>query len=380
MDLGLSEQQEILKRTAREFLEAECPTSLVRELEYSEQGYSPELWKKMAHLGWLGQAFPPEYGGEGASLIDQVVLFEEMGRALLPGPLLPSAVLSGQALVRAGSENQKAGLLTGMARGETIVTAPLPEPGTGPGEGGLGLAAADGGYLLNGALLFVPYAHVANYVLCAASSNGDGRATEDSRAPGVTLLLVDTGSPGVTVNLMESVAGYKQHEVLFQDVRVPGDRVLGQAGRGESPLASAREWATVVQCAEMVGRAQKILEMVVEYSKNRVQFGRPIGAFQAVQHRCADLKLAVDGAQLVTHQAASKVAQGFPCPEDIAMAKAAAGALSRLAVTAGHTIFAGIAFTLDHDMQLYTQRSKLAEANLGDTDFHLDRLGDQMGL
>ena len=365
MDLGLNEQQEILRRTAREFLEAECPASLVRELEHSEQGYSPELWKKLAHLGWLGQAFPAEYGGDGASLIDQVVLFEEVGRALLPGPLLPSSVLSGQALSRAGSEDQKAGLLSSMARGETIVTAPLLEPGTSPGDSGLRLTAADGGYLLNGAMLFVPYAHAANYVLCAA---------------GASLFLVDARSPGVTVNLMESVAGYKQHEVLFQDVTVPEERILGRAGRGQASLASAREWATVVQCAEMVGRARKILEMVVEYSKARVQFGRPIGAFQAVQHRCADLGVAVDGAQLVTHRAAWKVAQGLPCSEDIAMAKAAAGALSRLAVTAGHTIFAGIAFTMDHDMQLYTQRSKVAEANLGDTDFHLDRLGDQMGL
>ena len=380
MDLGLSEQQEILKRTAREFLEAACPISLVRELEHSEQGYSPELWKKMAHLGWLGQAFPPEYGGDGASLMDQVVLFEEVGRALLPGPILPSSVLSGQALVSAGSEDQKVDLLSGMARGETILTALLPEPGTGPGDGGPHLAASAGGYLLNGALLFVPYAHVANYLLCAAGPGGNSRAPEDAQEPEVTLLLVDIKSTGVTVNLMESVAGYKQHEVLFQDVRVPGDRVLGQAGRGESSLASAREWVMVVQCAEMVGRAQTILEMVVEYSKVRVQFGRPIGAFQAVQHRCADLKLAVDGAQLVTHRAASKVTQGIPCSEDIAMAKAAAGALSRLAVTAGHTIFAGIAFTMDHDMQLYTQRSKVAEANLGDTDFHLDRLGEQMGL
>jgi alkylation response protein AidB-like acyl-CoA dehydrogenase len=380
MDLGLSEQQEILRRTAREFLEAECPTSLVRELEHSEQGYSPELWKMMAHLGWLGQAFPPEYGGEGASLIDQVVLFEEMGRALLPGPLLPSSVLSGQALVRAGSEDQKAGLLTSMARGETIVTAPLPEPGFGPGDGGLRLTAAGAGYVLNGALLFVPYAHITNYVLCAAGPNGNGNAPEGPQAPGITLLLVDARSPGLTVNLLESVADYKQHEVLFQDVTVPGERVVSQAGQGQSPLASAREWATVVQCAEMVGRAQKILEMVVEYSKVRVQFGRPIGAFQAVQHRCADLKVAVDGAQMVTHRAAWRVTQGLPCSEDVAMAKAAAGALSRMAVTAGHTIFAGIAFTMDHDMQMYTQRSKVAEANLGDTDFHLDRLGDQMGL
>jgi alkylation response protein AidB-like acyl-CoA dehydrogenase len=379
MDLGLSEQQEILRRTAREFLEAECPTSLVREVEHSEQGYSPELWKKMADLGWLGQAFPPEYGGDGASLIDQVVLFEEIGRALLPGPLLPSSVLSGQALLRAGSEDQKVGLLPSMAQGETIVTAPMPEPGTGPGDG-LRLTAADGGYVLNGAMLFVPYAHVARYVLCAAGPGGNGLAPEGSQASEVSLFLVDTGGPGVTVNLLESVAGYKQHEVLFRDVAVPGERILGQAGRGQASLSSATEWATVVQSAEMAGRAQKILEMVVEYSKARVQFGRPIGAFQAMQHRCADLKAAVDGAQLVTHRAAWKVTRELSCPEDIAVAKAAAGALSRLAVTAGHTIFAGIAFTMDHDMQLYTQRSKVAEANLGDTDFHLDRLGDHMGL
>ena len=384
MDLGLSEQQQILRQTAREFLEGECPISLVRELEGGEEGYSLSLWKKMADLDWLGLALPPQYGGAGGSPVDAVVLFEEMGRALVPGPILPSCVMAAQTLLRAATEAQKADLLSAIARGDVIVTTALGEPGSGLAGGGLGLRAApdSGGYVIDGALLFVPYAHRADYILCVAETNGRaGDVGQPAKAgEGDTLFLVEAGSPGVTANLLDSVAGYKQHEVLFQGVTVREEAVLGGVGQASGYLVEAGDWATVMQCAEIVGRAEKILEMVVEYAKNRVQFGRPIGSFQAVQHRCADLRVGVDGARLVTHQAAWKLAEGLPSSTDVSMAKACAGSLSRQAVAAGHIIFAGIAFTMEHDMQLYTMRSKIAEANLGDTDFHLDRLSEQVRL
>ena len=221
--------------------------------------------------------------------------------------------------------------------------------------------------------MFVPYAHVADTMVCVAGLQGSTVATEF-----LTVFMVDLSAPGVTATPMESIADYKQHRVRLQEVRVGREDVLGQVGGAAHALAKAQDWATVTQCAEIIGRAEKILEMVVEYSHNRVQFGRPIGSFQAIQHQCADLRVAVDGARLVTYQAAWKLEQGLPWAEDVSVAKACAGNLSRQAVATGHGIFAGIAFTVEHDMQLYTMRSKIAEANLGDSDFHLDRLADAM--
>jgi alkylation response protein AidB-like acyl-CoA dehydrogenase len=337
----------------------------------------------MADLGWLGLAIPSEFGGADGSLIDQEVLFEEIGRALVPGPLFASSVLATQILLRASSQDQKVDLLPGMARGETVVTTAPGEPSIGPGYGGLDLkAVADSsGYLLEGARLFMPYAHEADYILCTAETSRDGGTTPTPEpGEGATLFLIDTATAGVKTQLLESVAGYKQHQVMYDQVRVQHGAVLGRMGYGLDYLAGAVEWATVVQCGEIIGRSEKVLELVVEYSKNRIQFGRPIGSFQAVQHQCADLKVALDGARLVTRQAAWKLTEGLPCSDDVSMAKACAGSLSRLATATGHGIFAGIAFTVEHDMQLYTMRSKIAESNLGDTDYHLAKLGAQMGL
>ena len=384
MDFGLSEPQEMLRRTARDFLESECPTTVVRELEASERGYSPELWRKMADLGWLGILLPSQYEGADGTLIDQVVIAQEMGRVLLPSPVLTSTVLSGQVLLNAGSEEQKARLLPQMARGAVIVTLALAEPGGWLDGASEVRAVADGkDYIINGTKLFVPYAQVADHLLCVTRTSdhihpetSSAHQSEDQR--GVTLFLVDAQAPGVVIKPLESTAGYKQHEVRFQDVRVPTENMVGKLDLGGGPLAQAIELGTVVQCAEMLGRAEKVLEMVVEYSKARVAFGRPIGSFQAVQHRCVNLRVAVDGARLVTYQAAWKLAEGLPCSEDVSMAKAVAGSASRLATENGHSVFAGIAFTVEHDMQLYSMRSNIDEANLGDTDYHLSKVSEQM--
>ena len=382
MDLGLDERQRLLQTTAREFLEAECPITLVREMESSDEGFSAELWEKVAELGWQGLSIPAEFGGAGGSLVDQEVLSEEVGRALMPGPSLASNVFSAQILLNAGNQTQKHDLLPGIARGEITVTAGLNNLGAGASHEELGLRAVtdSGGYFLDGAILFVPYAHVADYIICAAeSSTGDASQLSEAGIA-ATLFLVDTKSVGLKADPLESIGGYKQHEVVYERVRVEPDGVLGRVGGALDYLAKAAEWATVIQCGEIVGRSEKVLELVVEYSKNRVQFGRPIGSFQAVQHRCADLRVAVDGARLITRQAAWKLTEGLPCSEDVSMAKASAGCLSRLATATGHSIFAGIAFTVEHDMQLYTMRSKVAEAILGDSDYHLAKVATQIGL
>ena len=371
MDMALSEQQEMLKRAAREFLAAECPAILVRELEEREEGYSPELWRKMAELGLLGQGFSPEYGGAGGDLMDQMVLFEEIGRALLPSPLMTSSVLCGQTLLHCGSEAQKRELLLRMAQGQVILTLALTESTAAFDAGSIDVRAVarDDHYLINGVKLFIPYAHIADHILCVARTS-EGEAREG----GITLFLVDAKSGGITISPLQTMARDRQYEVAFLDVRVSQEKVLGGVDHGWAPVAKAIEVATVLQSAEMLGRAQRILEMVVEYSKSRVQFGRPIGSFQAIQHRCADLLVAVDGTRLIVYEAAWKLMKGRSDSTEVAMAKAAAGSLSRQAAVAGHVIFAGISFAVEHDMQLYTMRSKVAEVSLGDTDYHLGRI------
>ena len=371
MDVGLSEGQEMLRRSARVFLDAECSTEAVRNMEASNQGFSRELWRKMAGLGWLGLSYPSRYGGTDGGPMDQVVLFEETGRALLPGPVLTSSVLCGHALLDVGSDEQRSRLLPAMAAGDIIVAPAGLEP-----AGGLDGAATDlrvstagEGYTIDGAALFVPFADSADYFICQANAQS-----------GEILLLVDRSADGVSLTPMESGGTHRQSEIRMAGVRVPADNVLGWPGGASKALAGAVRSATIAQCADMVGRAEKVLELVVDYAKVRVQFGRPIGSFQAVAHRCADLQVGVDGARLLTHQAAWRLAEGLDCDEDIAMAKARAGDLSRQATEAGHAIFAGIAFAVEHDMHLYTLRSKIAEASLGDTDLHLDRLASSMGF
>ncbi len=373
MDLALTQGQEMLRRSAREFLEAECPTTLVRELEVSDIGYSSELWGRMAGLGWLGLALPVEHGGEGGDLIDQLVLAEEVGRALLPSPLLTSSILCGQLILKAGNSSQLSRFLPNLAQGKTIMSLALSEANGdfNPGQVSAVAVTRDEGYAVSGAKTFVPYAASADFFICVAR-NGDSR--------GFSLALVEVNSPGVTVTPLKSIANFPQAQVELRDVTVPRENILGVAGSGGKSLLQALEWATLVQCGEMVGRTQKILEMAVDYSKSRIQFGRPIGTFQAIQHQCADLRVAVDVAQTLTYRAACSLIEGLPCSEEIAIAKAAADEVSRLSTVTGHGIYAGISYTVEHDMQLYSARNRLAEANLGNTAYHIDRIAGLMGL
>ena len=359
MNFGLTQEHQILRSSAREFLEAECPTSVVREAEESGDGHAPQLWRKMAGLGWLGIGLPEKYGGTGDSLTVQAVLFEEIGRALTPGPLLTSSALAAQVVLNAGNESQKDSLLPGVASGDVILTLARGDK--------LETATRDGGLTLSGESAFVTHARLAHHLVCATRP-------AIGAWPETTLVLVDSQAGGVLKTSMESVANYPQYLVEFDDVPLTEEAVLGEIAQGRPALDAAVQRATVVQCAETLGRAQKVLEMVVEYAKNRVQFGRPIGTFQAVQHRCADLKVSVDGGRMLTYQAAWKLDQGMPADQEVAMAKAQSGSLSRAATQAGHSIFAGISFTVEHDMQLYSARAKIAEANLGDTEYHLDIL------
>ncbi len=377
MDLDFTEEQEMLKTMARDFLEKECPKTLVREMEEDDKGYSPGLWKKMADVGWMGLVFPEKYGGMEGNFLDLAVLLEEMGRALLPGPFFPTVVLCGSLILAAGSEEQRQEFLPKIASGEMILTLALTEPSARYDAASISVRAVaeKDEYVIDGIKLFVPDVHVADYLLCVTRTK-EGAAPED----GITLFLVDARSPGITCTLLKTIAGDKQCEVVFDKVRVPKKNILGELDRGWPVVEKTLEQAAVAKCAEMVGGAQQVLEMTVAYAKERVQFDRAIGSFQAIQHYCANMATDVDGMRFITYEAAWKISEGLPVAMEAAMAKAWASDAYRRITALGHQIHGGIGFTKDHDMQLYFRRAKAAEVTFGDGDFHREAVAQQLGL
>ena len=377
MDLGFTQEQEMLRRTARELLERECPTQLVRAMETDEKGYSPELWQKMAGLGWMGLSFPEQYGGSGGSFTDLVTLLEEMGRALVPGPFLPTVVLGGLTLFLAGSEEQKRRLLPQIAAGKALLTVALTEPDGRYEPGSITVRATPekDGYVINGTKFFVLDAHVADHLMVVART----REGKDP-AEGISLFLVDAHTPGIHLTPLQTMALDKQFEVTFENILVPKENLLGNLDHGGPVVERMLERAAVAKCAEIIGMAQKALELTVEYAKIRVQFGRPIGSFQALQHLCADMLVNLDSSKLLTYQAAWKISEGLPATKEASMAKAWASEACRQITQDAHQIHGGIAFMVEHDLQLYFRRVKAAESLFGSPEFHHELICREMGL
>jgi alkylation response protein AidB-like acyl-CoA dehydrogenase len=376
MDLGLDEQQELLKNFARDFLEKECPESLVREMEEDEKGYSPELWKKMAEQGWMGLIIPEEYGGTGMNLCELVVLLEEFGRALVPGPYISTVVLGATPIMEAGSEQQKQYMLPKIAAGETIMTLALTEPSAKWDAEGVQLEAKKSGsdYVLNGVKLFVPDAHVTDRMIVAARTSS-GKNPED----GVTLFFVDSKADGISYEVLKTIAADKQCEVTFKDVKIPADWVLGEVDKGWPVVERVKKVATVAACAYLVGLAQMDFDVTLNYAKERVQFGRPIGSFQAIQHKLADAVIDVDGSRFITYKAAWSLQEG---EEDadlmVSMAKAWTSDASRRVVAQGQQIHGGIGFTKEYKIQLYFRRQKWMELMWGDADYHRELVAQKL--
>lgn len=377
MNLSLSEEQEMLRKMARDFLVNECPKKLVRDMEEDPRGYSPELWKKMAEAGWMGLALPEQFGGGAGSFLDLMILLEEMGRACLPGPFFSTVVLGALTLLDAGTEAQKKMVLPQVAAGKAILTLALTEPSATWKPEGVSLKAVLKGdsYVLSGTKLFVPDAGVADWLIVVART-GEGKKPEE----GITLFLVDARSPGVKTTVLNTIASDKQCEVVFEGVGAPAESVIGNVGQGWEIVERVLRRSAVGKCLEMVGGAQQVLEMTVQYAKDRVQFDKPIGSFQAVQHHCANMVIDVDGSRLIAYQAASMMSQGLPCNNEVAMAKAWVSDAYRRVVTLGHQVHGGIGFTKDHDLQLYFRRAKAAELAYGDGDFQREVVATEMGI
>jgi alkylation response protein AidB-like acyl-CoA dehydrogenase len=363
MDFGFSEEQEMLRQSARDFLTKESPMTYVRQMMEDERGFTDAVWKKMADLGWMGLVLPEEHGGAGLDFVDLVVVLEEMGRVVLPGPYL-STVLGAVAILEGGSAAQKQELLPKIAAGELRVAIAQLEPDARWDAEGVQLVAtpAGGGWKLSGTKLFVPDAHTADLLVVA------GRTPGSRGAEGVGLFLVDARAPGVTTTLLRTMdQTRKLCEVGLKDVAVGGDRALGAPGTGWRILDRVADRGKVALSAEMCGGAQKVLEMSVEYAKVREQFGRPIGSFQAIQHKCANMLVEVESSKSATYYAAWAVANDVPeAPLAAAMAKAYTSDAYRHTAGEGIQIHGGIGFTWEHDMHIYFKRAKSSEVTYGD--------------
>jgi alkylation response protein AidB-like acyl-CoA dehydrogenase len=367
MDFSLSEEQEIVKRSARDFLEKECPKAMVREMAQDERGYSPQLWHKMAELGWLGLGFPVAYGGGGGSFLDQAILLEEMGRALLPSPFFATVILGGLSILEAGSEEQKEKFLPKVASGNTLLTLAFTESDVTYDAGLITVKAVphQDEYIINGTKLFVPYAHVADYLLCITKAKDGANADE-----GITTFIVDAKSPGITYTLLKTIGRDQQYEILFENTIVPKKDMLGELNKGWAHTEKVLHKATVALCADMNGGTERVLEMTVNYAKDRTQFGQSLGSFQAIQHRCADIAVALEASRFLTYEAAWRISQELPCAMEVSMAKSLASECYTKATWSGMMIHGGVGFAEDHDLPLYYRRAKAAEITLGDADIH----------
>ena len=376
MDLSLTDDQEILKNTARSVLERECPTSLVRAMERDERGYPTDLWEIMARNGWMGLPFPVEHGGSGGSLTDLAVLLEELGRALVPGPFFNSVAVVGLTVLDIGSDEQKLDLLPRIADGSLIATAALLESDGRYRPESVRLSAhwQDDRLILNGTKMFVEYADSADLMLAPAR-------TEDGR---VAMLLVPVSTEGITRTPLNSIARDRQYAVQFDNVAVSGDSDLYDLLAGEPDGAAAfkrtLDRAAALHCAHSLGGAQHVLEMTVEYTKQRVQFGRAIATFQAVQHTCADMVIAIDSARLATYEAITRIEDGQPADKEIALAKTLTNHAFKWTTLAAQQVHGGIGFMEEYDLQLWTRRAKVAELKFGSSSGYVETFAQQMGL
>ncbi|HUP34264.1 MAG TPA: acyl-CoA dehydrogenase [Candidatus Limnocylindria bacterium] len=378
MNFGFNEEQELLRNTARKFFENECGSDTVRRLMETPEGISAELWKKLAEQGWLGLIYPEPYDGVGLGLVDLVVLMEEMGRAVAPGPYFSTVLLGGLAILEAGGDAQRKEWLPRIAAGDRRVALAWMEPSAQLGPAGVTLTAVEkaGRYTLTGTKLFVHDAHTADALVVAA------RTRPGAGAEGVSLFLLPKGARGLEVTLLPTMdQTRKLCEVVLSDVTVGADALLGVAGAGWPPLARVLDRATVALCAEMCGGAQKVLDMTVEYAKIRQAFGRPIGSYQGVKHRAADMLVDVENSKSITYYAAWALDEGSPeAPLAVSMAKAYVSDAYRRVAAAGIQLHGGIGFTWEHDLHLYFKRAKGSEFTFGDATHHRERVAQLVNL
>lgn len=352
LDLTFSPEQEMLRETVRGVVATTCPLSVVRELEDDPTGYSPELWKQLAHLDLIGLQLPEEFGGSGMTTLETVVLYEEFGRAIAPSPHFVSSILSGGALARSGSQEQKQAWLPGIVSGEAVLSPAWLEPENSSRATGVQVRAVpDGdGWTITGIKRHVAFASSATRLVVLART---GDAPDN-----VDLFLIDPAAAGVTLTQQMTIASDAQYQVELAGVRVTEADRIGSAGTGWTTWSAVMHEGIILAAAQAVGGAQYALEITVQYAKDRKQFDKPLGAFQALAHYLADAATNVDGAEVLVHEAAWARAEGRPVAKLAPMAKLYACQTFRDVTAMAQQLFGGIGFTVEFDIQLYFRRAK----------------------
>ncbi|MBV8234382.1 MAG: acyl-CoA/acyl-ACP dehydrogenase [Acidimicrobiia bacterium] len=371
MNFAFSEEQEELRRTVRAFLEDKSPSAEVRRLMETEEGYDPAVWEQMgSQLGLQGLAIPEEYGGSGYSYVELIVVLEEMGRALLTAPYFATVALAANTILHSGDDAAKKELLPGIASGETIATLAMTEDnGRWDAEGITATAGKSGdGYTIDGHKMFVLDGHTANLIIVAAK-------TGDS----VSLFTVAGDAEGLTRTPLATMdQTRKQARLEFSGTPA---KLLGTEGEGWPVLSRVLDLAAVALAAEQVGGAQRCLDMSVDYAKVRVQFGRPIGSFQAIKHKCADMLLEVESAKSAAYYAGWAAAElNDELPTVASLAKAYCSDAYFHAAAENIQIHGGIGFTWEHDAHLYFKRAKSSQLLLGDPTYHRELLAQRIGI
>ena len=371
MNFAFSEEQEELRNIVRQFLEAKSSEADVREQMETERGYDPDVWAQMAEqLGLQSLTIPEEFGGQGYGYVELIVVLEEMGRSLLCAPYFSSVVLAANTVMQSGDDAAKAAILPGIASGETIATVAFTEPNGRWDESGIEATATnDGGaWKISGTKSYVIDGHTANVIIVAART-----------AAGVSLFSVSGDAGGLTRTALATMdQTRKQAKLEFSNVE---GTLIGTDGAGWNVLSTVLDLAAVGLAAEQVGGAQMCLDMAVQYAKDRVQFGRPIGSFQAIKHKCADMLLEVESAKSAAYYAgwcASELNDELPAVASLAKAYCSDAYFHASAENI--QIHGGIGFTWEHPAHMYFKRAKSSELLFGDPTYHRELLAQRIGI
>jgi alkylation response protein AidB-like acyl-CoA dehydrogenase len=371
MNFAFTEEQEELRKTVRAFLDAKSPETAVREQMETESGFDAAVWGQMGEqMGLQGLAIPEEFGGSGYSFVELGIVLEEQGRALLCAPFFSTVVLAANALLHSGDAAAKAAHLPGIASGATIATLAFTEPSGKWDESGITMpaTAAGDGWTLTGSKSFVLDGHTASLIIVAART-----------AKGVSLFTVAGDAAGLTRTAL-STMDQTRKQAKLEFANTPAT-LLGTEGEGWAVLSKVLDLAAVGLAAEQVGGAQKVLDMAVEYAKVRVQFGRPIGSFQAIKHKCADMLLEVESAKSAAYYGLWCAAeQNDELPSVASLAKAYCSEAYFHATAENIQIHGGIGFTWEHPAHLYFKRAKSSELLFGDPTYHRELLAQRIGI
>jgi alkylation response protein AidB-like acyl-CoA dehydrogenase len=386
VDLTLTDDQQLIQSTARDLLRSWTGAAGVRAVR-DGAGHSTQLWKEMVELGWTGLAVPESHGGVGEGFLEVCLLIEEMGGAQVPGPFLATVACAAPAIARFGTDAQRAEWLGAIAAGRVVsYVRAAPRGGWGTTGSEVSARPAGSGFRLDGTALFVPWAAAAEGLLVVA------HVEDGPTGGGPTVFLVDAATPGISAEQLDVIGPDRQYRVHLDGVDVPAGAVLGEVGGGEQVVAAVDAHGAAASCAEMVGGAQRVLDLTVEYAGQRQQFGRPIGSFQAVQHHCADIAIDVLGSRLIAYEAIWRLAVSSGpgsnadagTPHEVALTVAAAKAwvsdAYQRVCALGQQVHGAIGFTGEHDLHLFSAHATSTALRFGDGDFHTDRVASAIGL